>query len=158
MRHLLFILSEKPQVMEYPGLLLLLFSSLLQVLALLMGPVELGKFHIFDYHSHALLLMIGGVGTQIYLFGCSLYLLNNENPLRPTAFLLNMDESRLFFTLIVDFALCAGILAWLFFIWIQQNFGNLKLINPFLVMIHFILIIGFINIGMLGIHVLKKAK
>ncbi len=158
MRHLLLILSEKPQVMEVPGISLLIFSSVLQIAALAFGPTALGKFNVFDYHTHALLLMLGCIGTQLYLLGCSIYVLGDEEPMRLTSKILDMDEARLFILLIVNFLVCGGALAWIFLVWIRRNFEGLNLINPFLVIIHFILVAGFISIGLLGLHILKKAR
>jgi glycosyltransferase involved in cell wall biosynthesis len=158
MRHLLFILSEKPQIMEVPGFLLLSLSSVLQVAALAAGPTALGKFNIFDYHTHALLLMLGCIGTQMYLLGCSIYVFGNEKPMKLTRRILDMDEARLFFLLMINFTVCSGTLGWIFLVWIHRNFEGLNLINPILVIIHFILIAGFMSIGLLGINILKKAR
>ena len=157
MRHLLFILSEKPQIMEYPGLFLIIVTSILQVAALLTGPSSFLKLNIFDYHSHALLLLGGCIGAQLYLLGSSIYLVGTDEPLRLTKKLINMDEAQLFFILISNFTACAAVIAWVLFIWIERNFGNLNLINPFLVILHFICVVGFLSIGLLGLHILKKA-
>ena len=157
MRHLLFILSEKPQIMEYPGLFLIIVTSILQVAALLTGPSSFLKLNVFDYHSHALLLLGGCIGAQLYLLGSSIYLVGADKPLRLTKRLINMDEAQLFFILISNFTACAAVIAWVLFIWIERNFGNLNLINPFLVILHFICVVGFLSIGLLGLHILKKA-
>jgi glycosyltransferase involved in cell wall biosynthesis len=157
MRHLLFILSEKPQIMEYPGLFLIIVTSVLQIAALLTGPSSFLKLNIFDYHSHALLLLGGCIGAQLYLLGSSIYLVGTDKPLRLTNILINMDEAQLFFILISNFMVCAAVIVWVFFVWIERNFGNLNLINPFLVVLHFICVVGFLSIGLLGLHILKKA-
>ena len=157
MRHLLFILSEKPQIMEYPGLFLIVATSVLQIVALLTGPSSFLKLNIFDYHSHALLLLGGCIGAQLYLLGSSIYLVGSDEPLRLTRRLINMDEAQLFFILISNFTVCAAVIFWVVFVWIGRNFGNLDLINPFLAILHFICVVGFLNIGLLGLHILKKA-
>ncbi|MFA6292155.1 MAG: glycosyltransferase family 2 protein [Victivallales bacterium] len=157
MRHLLFILSEKPQIMEYPGLFLIIVTSVLQLAALLAGPSSFLNLNIFDYHTHALLLLGGCIGAQLYLLGSSIYLVGTDKPLRLTRRLINMDEAQLFFILISNFTACAAVIAWVLFIWIERNFGNLNLINPFLVILHFICVVGFLSIGLLGLHILKKA-
>jgi glycosyltransferase involved in cell wall biosynthesis len=157
MRHLLFILSEKPQIMEYPGLFLIITTSILQIAALLTGPSSFLKLNIFDYHSHALLLLGGCIGAQLYLLGSSIYLVGTDEPLKLTKRLINMDEAQLFFILISNFTVCAAVIAWVLFVWIEKNFGNLNLINPFLVILHFICVVGFLSIGLLGLHILKKA-
>jgi glycosyltransferase involved in cell wall biosynthesis len=157
MRHLLFILSEKPQIMEYPGLFLIVATSVLQIVALLTGPSSFLKLNIFDYHSHALLLLGGCIGAQLYLLGSSIYLVGSDEPLRLTKRLINMDEAQLFFILISNFTACAAVIFWVVFVWIGRNFGNLDLINPFLAILHFICVVGFLSIGLLGLHILKKA-
>ncbi len=157
MRHLLFILSEKPQIMEYPGLFLIISTSILQIAALLTGPSSFLKLNVFDYHSHALLLLGGCIGAQLYLLGSSIYLVGTDEPLRLTKRLINMDEAQLFFILISNFTACAAVIAWVLLVWIERNFGNLNLINPFLVILHFICVVGFLSIGLLVLHILKKA-
>jgi glycosyltransferase involved in cell wall biosynthesis len=157
MRHLLFILSEKPQIMEYPGLFLIVATSVLQIVALLTGPSSFLKLNIFDYHSHALFLLGGCIGAQLYLLGSSIYLVGSDEPLRLTKRLINMDEAQLFFILISNFTACAAVIFWVVFVWIGRNFGNLDLINPFLAILHFICVVGFLSIGLLGLHILKKA-
>lgn len=157
MRHLLFILSEKPQIMEYPGLFLIVVTSILQIAALLTGPSSFFKLNVFDYHSHALLLLGGCIGAQLYLLGSSIYLVGTDKPLSLTKRLINMDEAQLFFILISNFTVCAAVICWVLFIWIERNFGNLDLINPFLVILHFICVVGFMSIGLLGLHIFKKA-
>lgn len=157
MRHLLFILSEKPQIMEIPGFFLIIVTSILQFMALAVGPSSFFKVNIFDYHTHALLLLCGSIGSQLYLLGCSIYLMGTEKPLKITRLLINMDEATLFFILISNFIAAAAVIVWVFFVWMEKDFGNLNLINPFLAILHFICIIGFMSIGLLGVHIIKKA-
>lgn len=98
-RHLLFILSEKPALFEWLGLLLLLCSTLLQGLAAITGPLSLWRFNILDIHSQAILLLMGIVGTQFYVFGCSLYLPSLDKPTGITKRLLEL-ERILFYSLL----------------------------------------------------------
>ncbi len=113
--------------------------------------------NVFDYHTHALLLMAGIIGAQLYLLSCFIYLAGVDSPLQITRKILEMDEAFLFFLL--TSVMTASFLAVLFivFVWASRNFGNLSVINPFLVMLHFISISGFLSIGLLGIHIFKKA-
>ena len=157
MRHLLFILSEKPKIMEVPGFALIILTSIFQIVALLSGPSKIMETNVFDYHTHALLLMAGIIGAQLYLLSCFIYLAGVDSPLQITRKILEMDEAFLFFLL--TSVMTASFLAVLFivFVWASRNFGNLSVINPFLVMLHFISISGFLSIGLLGIHIFKKA-
>ena len=79
MRHLLFILSERPRLFELGGLAVVVLSSLLQGLAILLGPTQFGEFNFFDMHSKALLLLAGITGMQFYVFGCILFLRERGN-------------------------------------------------------------------------------
>lgn len=158
MRNLLFILSEKPQFLEYTGLFLLFAATLLQVAAAAAGPVALGPFNIFDYHSQALLLLAALTGTQIYLFSCILYLKSDEKCTRFTRRLIGMDEGFLFFLLLIIFGGEIIIVGLIVVRWVLANFSNLNLIHTLLVLIHFLSVPGLLAIGLLGIHVFKKSK
>ncbi len=158
MRHLLFILSERPQLFEYSGLALMLISSALQLTAAIMGPTAIGPFNIFDLHSQALLLLAALTGTQIYLFSCFLYLKGEERCTPLTRRLIGMDEGILFFLLL---ALIGGevfIVLLIILQWIMASFSNINLVNTLIILIHFLSIPGLIAIGLLGIHVFKKSK
>jgi len=156
MRHLLFILSEKPQFMEILGLFIIILASILQLVALFIGPSIMYSFNLFDYHTHALCLFIVGMGVQLYLLGCYIYVHSEEKPLKITRKLLSMDEGSLFFTLLLTFSFTILSIIIIFVIWSYSSYGNLQIINPFLVLVHFILLIGFLSIGLLGIHIMKK--
>ena len=156
MRHLLFILSEKPQFMEIVGLFIISIASILQLVALFIGPSLLYSFNLFDYHTHALCLFIVGMGVQFYLLGCYIYVHSEEKPLKITRKLLSMDEGSLFFTLLLTFTITILSIIIIFVIWSNSSYGNLQIINPFLVIVHFILLVGFLSIGLLGIHIMKK--
>lgn len=158
MRHLLFIISEKPQAIEIPGLCLLAGTSFFQILALIVGPTILMGLNIFDYHTHAILLMLGIMGAQAYFLATSLFLQSEEKPLRLTQAIIHLDEAQLFAALILSGIACVLFVAWLFIVWASRNFYNLDMINPLLVFMHFISVVGFVSIGMLGIHILKRLK
>ena len=100
MRHLLFILSERPQLFEYAGLATLFSSSLLQAAAAFIGPVQVLKLSIFDHHSQALLLLGALMGAQIYLFSCVIFLRGSEEPTQLTKRIIELDEGVLFFVLV----------------------------------------------------------
>ncbi len=157
MRHLLFILSERPRLFEGSGLLLVALSTLLQLLAILIGPTELGNFNIFDMHSKALLLLAGITGMQLYVFSCMLFLREREKPTPLTAKLIGIEEAPLFFLLlsilVLEMLLVGGVVA----NWVLNNFANLDLANVLIGAIHLLGLPLMLAIALLGLHVYKKS-
>lgn len=157
MRHLLFILSEKPQLFEKLGLAIALLASLLQLASAFTGPVTLGALHVFDVHSQALLLLGGLVGAQLYLFACMLYVQpRSDQPMSLTKRLIDMNEGVLFFVLLGLFAAIGLVIASLVIAWALAGFSGLQVENTLLVAIHFLALPSLFALGLLGIHVLKK--
>ncbi|OYW74345.1 MAG: hypothetical protein B7Z37_18250 [Verrucomicrobia bacterium 12-59-8] len=159
MRHLLFIFSEKPQLFELFGLATVLITTLLQITAFCTGPVSIGGvFHIFDLHSEALLLLAGIIGAQFYLFGCMLYLQSQDRPLGITRKLIHLDEGVLFFTLLATLGACALLAGYIAVRWSLSGFENLHLARDLLFWSHPLAISISFCVGLLGLHVLKKAQ
>ncbi len=158
MRHLLFILSEKPALFEWLGLLLLLPAAVLQAAAAFTGPLAVGKFNIFDIHSQAILLLMGIIGTQFYIFGCSLFLSTPDRPLAITRRLIDLNEGVLFFCLMTVLAVSGAVVMRLVIEWAGSGFGGLHHANHLLVAVHFIGTAVMTAIGLLSIHTLKKAR
>ena len=158
MRHLLFILSEKPSMFEKSGLLLAIVPTLLQALALVTGPMAVGPFNIFDLHSQALLLLAAVLGTQIYVFGCSLYLRSPDKPLSMTRRLIEMSEGTLFFLLLAVMVACFLVGGGLVWVWARSGFAGLNHARDLLAIVHFLGVSAMAAIGQLSIHTLKKAR
>lgn len=158
MRHLLFILSERPRLFEKTGLALVIGCSLLQLLALVMGKTEVFGLNIFQLHSKALLLLAGLNGAQIYLFSCMLFLRKREQPTALTHKLIHIGEGSLFFLLVALFAIEGLVVLAIVVHWGLQNFANLNLIDILFPVIHFISIPGLLAVGLLGLHVFKKSE
>ena len=156
MRHLLFIFAERPQLFEWAGLIILGISSILQVLALAVGPTEILGLNVFDLHSQALLLLGALTGTQLYLFSCVLYLRGNEKSTALTRKLIGLDEGVLFFLLLALFAGVLLVVASIVVIWMRAGYGGLDLSNSLLGIVHFLSVPGMLAIALLGIHVFKK--
>jgi len=156
MRNLLGIFNERPRFFEVSGLALLILCSVLQLLAAVTGPVQLGKMHIFDVHSQALLLLGGLSGAGLYVLGCFLSLPGNEPPLALTRKLVGLDEATLFFSLLAIFAANALVVGGLVVQWAMRDFSDLHAIRSLLTFIHFIGISLQLAIGLLGVHVFKK--
>lgn len=158
MRHLLFILSERPQFFESAGLILLVVSTVLQLAALILGPVKLGMFNVFDLHSQALFLLGGLTGGQLYAFSCVLFLRGNERSTALTRKFLSLEEDSLFFLLIgllaLEFLCVSGIVVR----WSMVHFGGLDLTGVLFPIIHFLSVPGLWAIGLLAIHVFKKGE
>ncbi len=158
MRHLLFILAEKPSLFEKAGLLLAAAATALQVTAWILGPVALGPFHVFDLHSQALLLLAGILGTQIYLFGCSLFLRSADPPLALTRRLIGMNEGNLFFLLLATLSGCGLLALGLTYLWARAGFAGLQQSNHLLACIHLLGVAASAALGLLSVHTLKKAR
>lgn len=156
MRHLLFILSEKPSLFEKLGLLMAGFSTVLQLVAWTTGPLQFGPFHIFDMHSQALLLLCGVLGSQIYVFGCSLFLRTSDRPLAFTKKMINMDEGRLFFFLLAVLMACVVLGAVLFIAWARSGFSGLHQVDDLLASVHYLGVASTLSLGLLSVHTLKK--
>lgn len=158
MRHLLFILSEKPSLFEKTGLVVSLAATVLQAFALVTGPMALGRFNIFDLHSQALLLLAGILGAQLYVFGCSLYLRSDDRPLAMTRRLIGMSEGTLFFLLLAVLAACALVGGYLVLEWARSGFAGLNHARDLLGIVHFLGVSAMAAIGQLSVHTLKKAR
>lgn len=158
MRHLLFILAERPQIFEIPGLAAMILASTLQVIAAITGQIAILRFHIFDFHSQALLLLAAVSGAQLYVFSCYLYLGGTERSTSLTRKLITLDEGTLFFGLTGIFAAEAAVVGFTFFEWTLASFSGLHLLNILLILIHFLIVPGTLAIGLLGIHVFKKSR
>jgi len=158
MRHLLFILSERPRLFEKTGLALVIGCSLLQLLALVVGPTAVFGLNIFDLHSKALLLLAGLNGAQVYLFSCVLFLREREQPTSLTHKLIHIGEGSLFFLLLALFTIEALVVAAIVLNWALHNFANLNLIDSLFPIIHFISVPGLLAVGLLGLHVFKKSE
>ena len=158
MRHLLFILSERPRLFEAKGLALVLVASLLQAIAAVTGPVAVGGFHIFDIHSQTLLLLVATIGMQLYLFGCMLYLQSKDEPLKVTRQLIQMDEGSLFFLLLSLLVTLGGVVLWIVAQWAMHRFSGLNHANELIVWAHFLCVPVLGALGLLGVHVMRKAR
>lgn len=159
MRHLLFIFSEKPKLFELTGLLILLLATLLQLIAFITGPVSVaGVFHIFDMHSQLLLLLAAILGAQLYLFACMLFLQGNDSPQALTEKLIHLDEGVLFFTLVTTLVACIGLAAYIAIQWSLAGFSNLNLARNLLFGSHVLAVSLTFSAGLLGLHILKKAR
>lgn len=157
MRHLLFILSERPRLFEVVGLLLVIVSSALQLLAILVGPTQIVALNIFDMHSKALLLLGGITGMQLYVFSCVLFLKEREKPSAMTAKLIGIDEASLFFLLLSILVLEILLVGGVVLNWILNNFANLDLANVLIGGVHLLGLPLMLAIGLLAVHIFKKS-
>lgn len=158
MRHLLFILSERPRLFEASGIILVVLSTVLQILAIIIGPTDVAGLNIFDMHSKALLLLAGITGMQLYVFSCILFLREREKPTALTAGLIGIDEAPLFFLLlsilVLEFLLVGGVVL----NWFLNNFANLDLANVLIGAIHLLGMPLMLAIALLGVHVFKRSE
>lgn len=157
MRHLLFILSERPRLFEFSGLAILAICSLFQFLALLLGPIELLGLNVGDLHTMALLLLGGITGTQLYVFSLMLYLRKREEPTPFTAKLIGIGEGELFFLLLAILVAEAVLVGGVVLNWALNNFANLELTSVLIPGIHLLGLPLMLAIGLLGLHVFQKS-
>ncbi len=158
MRHLLFILSERPQLFEFIGLFLALVASLMQLLAFVTGPIAVVGLNIFDVHSKVLLLITALVGAQLYLFSCVLYLRGKHRCLGITRMLITLDEGVLFFATLLAFGVGMLGVAALFVAWMRAGFGGIHLMDILTFGGHFLSVFSVLVTGLLCIHVYKKSE
>lgn len=158
MRHLLFILSECPRLFEVAGLTLLIIATLLQGVAAVTGPVAIGVMHIFNIHSQVLIMLAALLGAQLYLFSCMLYLRSNDPPLKLTRWLIGMNEGFLFFLLLGLLVAIGVVIAWITVQWALNRFSGLHHANELIVWVHFLAVPALAMMGLLGLHVLRKAR
>jgi glycosyltransferase involved in cell wall biosynthesis len=156
MRHLLFILSEKPQFSEMAGLLMVVFATGLQIVAAIVGPTKLFGLNVFNLHSQALLFVTALTGLQFYLFACYIFLGIGEAPLAVTRRLLNLDEGFLFFVLVASLALEGLAFLATFIVWARSDFGDIHLIDRLLPVMHVLSLPLMTSIGLAGIHAFKR--
>ena len=158
MRHLLFILSEKPALFERSGLAVALATSVLQTAALFAGPVAFAGLNFFDLHTQVLLLLAGLVGAQFYVFSCCLFLVSRDKPLAITRWLIHLDEGLLFFGLLATLSGCALTVASIFWLWVASGFGGLHQANTLIGAAHFLGLALTAAVGFLSVHTLKKSR
>lgn len=158
MRHLLFILSERPRLFELKGLVLIMLASLLQAVAAVTGPINLGGLNIFNIHSQVLLMLTALIGTQIYMLSAAMFLQKTERPRAITRKLIEMDEGSLFFLLTGLLLAIGGVFAWLGIRWAVSGFGGLDEAGPLVVWLHFLAVPAMIAFGLLGVHILRKGR
>lgn len=158
MRHLLFILSERPRLFELIGLVLICVATLLQGIAAVTGPIKLGGLNIFDVHSQVLLMLCALTGTQVYMLAAAMFLQKSEAPRGITRRLIEMDEGSLFFILTSLLAGIGLVIAWIVVQWAVANFTGLNYANSLIVWMHFLAVPLTITFGMLGVHILRKGR
>ncbi|MFZ4763575.1 MAG: glycosyltransferase family 2 protein [Roseimicrobium sp.] len=156
MRHLLFILSERPQVFEWTGFLVMVAALVGQIVAFATGPVNLFGLNVFDAHSQALLLLAGLVGTQFYVYACMCYLRSSDTPSGLTKRLVHMNEGSLFFLLLSVLLAMGALVVSVFVIWAESSFGGINLVRMLLMIVHVLSVPLLLCLGLLGLHTLKR--
>jgi glycosyltransferase involved in cell wall biosynthesis len=158
MRHLLFILSERPRLFEFVGLILLGVSAALQIAAVFFeGPVLVLGLGIFGLHTKALLLLAGITGMQLYVFSLMLYLRKREEPTPLTAWLIGIGEGELFFLLLAILVAEGLLVGGVVLDWVLSGFANMDLTNVLIPGIHLVGLPLMLAIGLLGLNVFKKS-
>ena len=159
MRHLLFILSEKPEIFDYTGFLGVLLTLFLSLVTLLSGPRIFGNIHIFDIHTKMFLIGFSVLFMQIYLIGCYLYTISDTRPsIWFTRKFLLWDEASIFFILLLLFIFEAIGVSAIAFIWFQNNFQNLEQSGLLFGLIQSFVLIGSFMIGLLTNALIRRYR
>jgi glycosyltransferase involved in cell wall biosynthesis len=160
MRHLLFILSERPELFEWVGIVLFLVAAVLQAVAMRVGIQPVFGMNIFGHHTQALLIPVGCVGAQLYVFSCHVYATSGESAGASalTRRILNLDEAIVLVMLLGLAALGTIGVGWVVWQWRTQGFAHLDLLSVLLPLVHALCALGFVAIGLLGVHIMKKAS
>jgi glycosyltransferase involved in cell wall biosynthesis len=160
MRHLLFILSERPELFEWTGIVLFVLAATLQLIAMYIGIQPVFGMHVFGHHTQALLIPVGCVGAQLYIFSCHVYATGGDSTGASalTRRVLELDEGLVFFMLLGLGALGGIGVGWAVWQWGSQGFSNLDLLSILLPLVHALCALGFLAIGLLGVHIMKKAN
>lgn len=152
MRHLMFILSERPALFERSGLSVALAASVLQIAAVWHGPWRLGIFDIFGLHTQILALLAALLSTQVYFLGVLFYTQASDRPAMLTTKLINLPEDHLFFTLLGACCVGAGAALSVLLAWWGQHFSGLSTERWLLAGVHFIVLLGTFCLGLLGVR------
>ena len=129
MRHLMTIFSRKPVFFERLGMYMILLSSLIQLLAMFLGPVSIGSLEIFDVHSRLVLFVAGLFGCQLYGVSLLLYFREKDPPFfRTTDWLMGLGAEILLMILcVLGLILLIGVGEWSLY---GQCKGSTALIRP----------------------------
>lgn len=157
MRHLLFILSEKPELFDGLGSIGILLMLILSCITVFSGPRILGSMHLFDIHTK--MFLIGGsiLFMQFYLIGCYLYTVSGTTPkFGITRKVLSWDEANIFFVLLMLFILeTAGVIT-IVTIWCRNNFHNLEQSDFLFGLIQLMVFVGSFMLGLLTNALIKR--
>ena len=157
MRHLLFILSEKPEFFDSVGFIGLLLTVILSAITLIVGPTAYGNVHIFDIHTKLFLIAGSILFMQLYQVGCYLYTMSDTRPfLWLTRKVLNWEEANIFFVLFLSFVLEAVGVITIIVSWYQSNFHDLAQSGLLFGLIQALVLVGSFMIGLLTNAILKQ--
>lgn len=159
MRHLLFILSEKPELFDCAGFIGILLTVLLSCITIFSGPRVVGSLHLFDIHTK--MFLIGGsiLFMQFYLIGCYLYTVSDSCPrLRITRKVLNWDEADIFFVLLMLMGVEAFGVITIITIWCKNNYHNLEQSNLLFGLIQLMVLVGSFMLGLLTNSLIRRYR
>jgi len=153
MRHLLFILSRAPRFFVNTGIVLMILTFSAATTSLF-GPIRVGYFVAFGYHTLILAIVFGLFGIQTFLHGVTLDMRTRSN--RTARTLLDMRESTLLLGAVFSVALDIGLLVALVISWGRHGFHELRLLTPSLYVVYLIATVGSLSLGLFHTHMLKR--
>ncbi len=159
MRHLLFILSERPELFDCLGFFGVLLMLCLSCITLIAGPSVVGGFHIFDIHTRLLLIGSSILFVQLYQAGCYLYTASGIRPcLWVTRKVLNWDEANVFFVLLLLFLVEAAGIGIIITSWSRNDFHDLQQSDLLFALTQLLALIGSFMIGLLSNSMIRRFK
>lgn len=157
MRHLLYILSEAPGVFEKAGLGILIFSTVIQIMAFITGQTSIGNIYICGIHTKIIALILAALGVQMYLLACYIVVVSpKEKCFSLTHLLINMPADILFFLLCILGVILLFVLGIVVYTWGHNHFSNLDMSSILFILVHLMILVGFMGFGLLEIHIIKK--
>lgn len=156
MRHLLRILFYAPHFFERAGgILFILAWSLLLVGLFTGGVVSVLGFSLFGLHSLILFSFLSILGLT--LWGTGLAIATKQPKVsRLYSRILNLEEDKLFFVLLVGFFIIFVAMARLFFLWKLSGYSFLNFERELLFVVNLSLSLLIFSLQAVTSHILKR--
>lgn len=155
MRHLLFILSRAPKTFILTGTWVVGITGMFALISLF-GPLQIGVFRMFGYHTTIIAILFGFFGAQALSQGLVLDVKQRRSAVSRA--LLGIPEGTLFGIVVGVILLVSVLLVFLLAFWSVRHFHNLPFLNPSLFVVYVVTIIGSLTMGLMHAHVVKRVR
>ncbi len=153
MRHLLLILSRAPEPFILAGLAMTVVTFILSVVSLF-GPFALGEARLFGDHTLIFSILFGFFGAQMLTQGVTLDIRSKRTGIGRR--LLDMRESKLWWSIVGIALLNIALFVGLFSSWSRQQFHHLSYLNLSLFVVYLVTTVGSLTLGVFNAHILKR--